>query len=284
MSNTTSIEWTEHTWNPFVGCSIKSAGCTNCYAMKLAVRLEAFGQDAYSGTTANGVWTGRINRASDATFSKPLRIKRPSIFFVNSMSDFWHEGANDLWRRSALEIMEKTPHHKYQILTKRPELINPTLRRIGMDVPPNVWIGASVERRDVAFRADALRDVRAGTKFLSIEPLIGPIDTLNVKGIDWVITGGESGPGRRPCELDWVREARDITKSESAAFFHKQWGHYVDNPLVRQGMPISEAKIADPHGKGGALLDGVLWREFPKQPASQLPFPTFELFDHKLLG
>lgn len=263
-TRTTSIEWTEHTWNPFAGCSRVSAGCQHCYAERLAVRLEAMGQPTYAGLTRKGKWSGRINRASDATFRKPLTVRRPSLFFVNSMSDFWHPAASDQDRAEALEIMRDTPRHTYQILTKRPELVRPTLDRLGINrVPDNVWLGATVEDGRVADRIPHVQRFPAKITFLSIEPMIARFGRPDISGIGWAITGGESGPGRRPCDADWVREVRDLC-ADRVPLFHKQWGAYADNPLVReQGMTPARAAELDPHGKGGALLDGRLWRDMP---------------------
>lgn len=265
----TTIEWTEQTWNPFVGCSIKSAGCKNCYAMKMAQRLANMGQEPYEGTTKNWVWTGKINRSSDVTFYRPRRIKKPTIWFVNSMSDFWHESANDEWRAQALEIIEETPRHQYQVLTKRPELIAPTLSRMGVKaLPSNLWLGCTVEDRRVVDRIDYLRAVPARIRFLSVEPMTAALGQVDLTGIHWVITGGESGPRSRPIKAEWVREVRDQCVSAGVAYFHKQWGKPKWNPLAKSvplGATLSDyIKRVDPNGKGGALLDGKLWREMPE--------------------
>ena len=167
----TKIEWTEETWNPFVGCFIVSAGCTNCYAMTMAQRLGNMGQEPYQGTTQDWVWTGKVNRNSDAAFYRPLKVKSPRLWFVNSMSDFWHEAAKDEWRAEALDVMRRTPHHTYQILTKRPENIAPTLKRLGRGLPDNIWLGSTVEDHRVADRIAVLRSVHARIRFLSVEPM-----------------------------------------------------------------------------------------------------------------
>lgn len=272
---TTTIEWTHHTWNPFVGCSIKSAGCTNCYAMAQAYRLEhAFGFGAYQGTTrkvnGNVVWTGKVNRSSDAKMTEPLRITAPSLIFVNSMSDFWHEKAKDAWRAEALEVMRAAPRHRFQVLTKRPENIAPIMARMGLtSLPDNLWLGCTVEDGRVAERAPTLARVPARIRFLSIEPITARVGALDLGGIHWVITGGESGRRARPNKPDWTREVRDQAEAAGVALFHKQWGDYRSNPLVaEQGRSIAEAEAADPpaNGKGGALLDGRLWRAFPELP------------------
>lgn len=277
MSRTTTIEWTHHTWNPFVGCSIVSAGCTNCYAMSQAYRLEhAFRFPAYIGTTRKVkdsiVWTGRVNRSSDAKMAEPLRITAPSLIFVNSMSDFWHEAADDRWRAKALEVMRATPRHRYQALTKRPENIAPIMARMGITaLPDNLWLGCTLEDQRVATRAQILAHVPARIRFLSIEPITARVGQLDLSGIHWIITGGESGRRCRPNRPEWTREVRDQAQQVGASFFHKQWGHYASNPFVaEQGRSLAEAEALDPpaNGKGGALLDGRLWRDFPELPAA----------------
>lgn len=280
MTRTTSIEWTEHTWNPFVGCSILSAGCKNCYAMRMAHRCGEMGHDAYNGVAqsskAGPVWTGQINRNSDSAMTAPLRRRKAAIFFVNSMSDFWHPNARDEWRHESFDVMLATPQHQYQVLTKRPDLIAPTLTRMGRSLPSNLWLGATVEDARVADRIDHLRAVPAAIRFLSVEPLIAPFGTPDLSGVDWVITGGESGPKCRPCRGSWVREIRDhiASRHPGIALFHKQWGHYKSNPLTHEdGFTEAEAELLDPRefGKGGAHLDGELWRQFPRYaPADNL--------------
>lgn len=281
-NRSTGIEWTEHTWNPFVGCTIHTAGCTNCYAMRTALRLQEFGQPSYQGVVkvANGkaVWTGKMNRASDAQMRKPLKIKKPSLIFVNSMSDFFHEDAQDDWRLEALHVMFKTPH-QYQVLTKRPENIAPFLDRVnqvgramagpGADrFPDNVWIGATVEREDFVHRIATLRAVPARIRFLSIEPLIGPIGPMDLTGIHWVILGGESGPGARPMDSDWCRSVRDQCQAQGVPLFFKQWGKASNNPKFYSPPPGMSGAAwvgkSDPNGKGGSLLDGREWKEYPR--------------------
>lgn len=266
------IEWTNATWNPLVGCDIASPGCTNCYAMREAHRIEAMGMSpAYKGLTkiVNGkaVWTGKVGRATDASMRKPLGVRAGTVFFVNSMSDFFHPGMKAAWRDEAYEIMKATPRHTYQILTKRPEVAVEYLAdRTRFADLPNVWIGASVERAREAWRIDALRIVPAALRFLSVEPLIAPLGPVDLSGIGWVITGGESGRGARRVELEWVREVRDACVAADVPFFHKQWGAWSSNPLVaRDGLSVEEAarRDLDPDAKGGASLDGRLWRQMP---------------------
>lgn len=273
LARTTSIEWTEHTWNPFVGCSIKSTGCKNCYAMAMARRLAGAGVPSYQDTIHAGKWSGVINRSSDAIWAMPYKL-RNAVIFVNSMSDFWHENARDEWRAEALRVMRETPSNQYQILTKRPENILPMLASIGVsELPANVWAGATVEARETVPRIAVLREVPAAIRFLSVEPLVSDLGEIDLTGIDWVITGGESGQGARFCDPKWVRRVRDQADAQGVAFFHKQWGSYRSNPAVcERGLSVRECEILDPHenGKGGALLDGVLRRSMPAKDRARV--------------
>jgi protein gp37 len=273
-ARTTGIEWTEHTWNPTVGCSIATAGCTNCYAMRQAHRIESFGTaPAYKGLTKSSkggpVWTGKVAQASPASVRKPLGILEPAVIFVNSMSDLFHPDMDDKWRDDAFAIMVAAPRHTYQILTKRPEVAaryyaeRPHLHQL-----PQVWLGVSVERADVLWRIDQLREIPVAIRFLSVEPLIGSVMPLNLDGIHWTITGGESGPGARPCKPQWFREVRDACLAAGVAYFHKQHGTWGNHPAVAElKRTVEEAKRdeLDHHAKGGATLDGRLWRDFPVQ-------------------
>jgi len=270
MTRTTGIEWTEHTWNPFAGCAIHSAGCDNCYAMRQAFRIAEFGTAPhYQGLTrkTNGgriVWTGRVHRASNNGMNKPLKIRPASMIFVNSMSDFFHDNALDEWRLEAIDIMRRCERHVFQVLTKRPENIRPFLNRTGAVFPDNMWLGVTVEHRDTVHRIDTLRQVPARIRFISAEPLIGSLGVIDLSDIHWVITGGESGPGSRVCHAQWVRGIRDQARDQDVAIFHKQWGQYASNPFVtEQRKTIAEAKVLDPHGKGGSLLDGEILKSFP---------------------
>lgn len=266
----TKIEWTTEVVNFFTGCTVESAGCTNCYAMRMAHRLaHNFCVPAYEGTTklVNGkpVWTGRFNKAGPRAWDK-INLTKPSYLFVNSMSDFFHPDIPDDWRDEAMRAMAGVPRHRYQILTKRPDVAarwyasRPWARNLR-----SVWIGASVERRKEVWRIDALRDVPAALRFLSVEPLIGATGPLDLRGVGWVITGGESGPGARVCEPEWTREVRDACLAQDVAYFHKQHGVYASHPWVREGgMSKMEAAQRDKHGKGGAILDGRLWRQMPE--------------------
>jgi protein gp37 len=221
----TTIEWTDATWNPVAGCTILTAGCTNCYAMRMAARLEAMGTEKYSGTTrksgGRAKWTGHIvldekALAIPAGWSKPRRV------FVNSMSDLFHEQVPEEFIRRVWATMEATPRHTYQILTKRPERMASLTG--DLRVLQNVWLGTSIEDDRVLDRLDHLRRVRAAVRFVSFEPLIGSVAGAHLGGIQWAIVGGESGPNARPMNPTWVDEIEAACRSTGAAFFFKQWG------------------------------------------------------------
>ena len=272
QSRTTGIEWCSHTWNPFVGCSMKSAGCQNCYAMSLAKKLDKWGQKAYSGTWRERggkvTWTGKINKNTRSAFEKPLRIRQSSVIFVNSMSDFFHEGASNELRLEALEVMHNCPGHQFQVLTKRPENILKFVKETGYKFPDNVWLGATVEDNRVKERVKHLRKVKAAIKFLSIEPLIGDIPSIDLRGIDWVISGGESGPGARPMKYEWLCHVHEATRKYDVAHFFKQYGKPQNNPLwdktPKGRTPAAFVKEKDPVGKGGSKLLGKYWKEMPR--------------------
>lgn len=223
----TSIEWTDATWNPVAGCTILTAGCTNCYAMRMAARLEAMGVEKYAGLTrktgGRAKWTGKIylDRKSlsiPETWSKPRRV------FVNSMSDLFHEDVPADFIAEVWQVIEKTPRHTYQILTKRPDRMADIISNGKFKILPNVWLGTSVEDSRVLYRLDELRSAPAAIRFVSYEPLIGSVSGGNLKGIHWAIVGGESGPNARPMEPQWIDEIFDQCIDADTAFFFKQWG------------------------------------------------------------
>lgn len=222
----TSIEWTDATWNPVAGCSIVSAGCSNCYAMRMAARLEAMGVSKYQNTTRKSggfaKWNGNVH-LDRAALDVPLRWKKPRNIFVNSMSDLFHEEVPADFIRHIWDVFAKTPHHTYQVLTKRPERMAEILSD-GFPVMPNVWLGTSVESDDVVHRIDALREVPAAVRFISFEPLIGSVASGSLHGIQWAIVGGESGPRARPMDTAWVDEIFEMCSEAGTAFFFKQWG------------------------------------------------------------
>lgn len=222
----TSIEWTDATWNPVAGCTVMSAGCTNCYAMRMAARLEAMGLAKYTGLTrksgGRAKWTGEIH-LDEAALQVPFRWRRPRRVFVNSMSDLFHPGVTDEFVRRVWDVMKRTPRHTYQILTKRPDRMDAILRQ-GFEVLPNVWLGTSVEDSQVLDRLDQLRDVPAALRFVSFEPLIGSVAAADLRSIHWAIIGGESGPNARPLNPCWVDEIYNKCEDAGTTFFFKQWG------------------------------------------------------------
>jgi len=292
MSDQTGIEWTDATWNPVAGCAVISPGCTNCYAMRMAARLERMGQAKYAGLTqqskAGPVWTGKI-ALDDAALTQPLRWKKPRRIFVNSMSDLFHDGVADDFIDKVFAVMALTPQHTYQVLTKRADRMREYLSKKTRKLPiayaaceinerlhphltpnqisamtnaqepawplPNVWLGVSVENQKFADeRIPLLLDTPAAIRWISAEPLLGPIDLVNlhprdditvdaIRGqmvtregdysgdeprLDWVVVGGESGPDARPIHPDWARALRDQCAADEVPFFFKQWGEWLD--------------------------------------------------------
>ncbi len=223
----TSIEWTDATWNPVAGCTIATAGCTNCYAMRMAARLEAMDVEKYEGLTrksgGRAVWTGKV-RLDHASLKAPIAWKKSRKIFVNSMSDLFHEDVPADFIALVWQTMAATPHHTYQILTKRAERMADVLRDSRFRILPNVWLGASVEDGRVLERLDHLRQVPAAVRFVSFEPLLGSVAGADLTGIHWAIVGGESGPRARPMEEAWVEEIREACDLHGSAFFFKQWG------------------------------------------------------------
>lgn len=223
----TTIEWTDATWNPVAGCSVITAGCTNCYAMRMAARLEAMGVAKYEGLTRRSggrrVWTGRLY-LDEAALEIPSRWRKPRRIFVNSMSDLFHEAVPADFVRRVWEAMRCAPQHTFQILTKRPDRMAELLHAPDFPVLPNVWLGTSVEDHRVLGRLNDLRRVPAAIRFVSFEPLIGSVAGADLSDIAWAIVGGESGPGARPMEPSWVDEIEHACRRSGAAFFFKQWG------------------------------------------------------------
>ncbi len=227
MATSSDIEWTDATWNPVAGCSIVSPGCSNCYAMRMAARLQAMGQAKYRGTTrksgARHVWTGRI-QLDEASLALPTTWRAPRRIFVNSMSDLFHDDVPSDYIRRVWSVMADTPRHTFQILTKRPARMAEVLRNRAFRKLPNVWLGTSVEAAAQLSRLEDLRQVPATVRFVSFEPLLGPVGKPALRGVDWVIVGGESGPRARAMAPAWVDEIRRACQLQSVAFFFKQWG------------------------------------------------------------
>ena len=214
MAARSAIEWTESTWNPVTGCTKISPGCKNCYAERLALRLRAMGQPNY----VNGFEVTLHERMLEA----PLRWKKPQMIFVNSMSDLFHKEVPASFIGRVFDVMRRASWHQFQVLTKRSDRL--LALSLEIEWPPNVWMGVSVESAGYSCRIDDLRQTGAKTKFLSIEPLLGPLPRLNLRGIDWVIVGGESGPGARTMDPEWVRDIRNQCARACVPFFFKQWG------------------------------------------------------------
>jgi len=223
----TQIEWTDATWNPVVGCSIVTAGCTNCYAMEMAKRLEAMGVGKYKGLTRRSgtrtIWKGVV-REDKGALTIPYGWKKPRKIFVNSMSDLFHDKVSDAFIKAVWQVMADTPHHNYQILTKRPARMAEIVSKKIKEVLPNVWLGTSIENADVVDRISYLRRIPAAIRFISFEPLIGPVGEVNLTGIHWAIVGGESGRSARPIKESWVDEIHQQCVEQDTAFFFKQWG------------------------------------------------------------
>lgn len=223
MSTTSKIEWTEKTWNPSTGCDRLSPGCDNCYALTLAKRLKGMGQTKYQNDgdpRTSGPGFG-LTVHSDA-LDEPLRWRKPTTIFVNSMSDLFHARVPRDFIAEVWRVMEQTPQHTYQVLTKRPERLARVLANL--PVLPHVWIGCSIESDDYVRRADALRAAPAAVRFISAEPLLGPLPSLDLTDINWLIAGGESGPGSRPMDLTWVRDLIARCREFGTAPFVKQLG------------------------------------------------------------
>lgn len=238
MSENSSIEWTEATWNPVTGCTKISAGCKFCYAERMSRRLEAMGQSNY----ANGF---RLT-LQPHMLQRPLQWKRPQMIFVNSMSDLFHHDVPLEYVQRVFTIMTQAHWHTFQVLTKRADRLEELSPKL--DWPPNVWMGVSVENSEHVYRIDHLRRAGARTRFLSLEPLIGPVGTLDLQKIHWVIAGGESGPGARPMKKTWVLEILRQCRRASVPFFFKQWGG------------VNKKRT-------GRLLNNRTWDEMPVSPS-----------------
>ena len=256
MAQTSSIEWTQATWNPVAGCTPVSPGCLNCYAARMALRLERMHPVAgkkYKGTAAKArdgrpVFRGKINLDPGA-LDIPRKWRLGRIIFVNSMSDLFHEHVPSTFIHQVFEVMEECPQHTFQVLTKRPERV--VEMADGLPWPSNVWMGTSVETAKYYDRIRLLQSVkRASVRFLSCEPLLGPLRRMPLKGINWVIVGGESGPGSRPMREEWVTEIKGQCEEKDVPFFFKQWGGVNKAATGRElngqewdGMPRSYANV-----------------------------------------
>ena len=242
MATETAIEWTERTWNPVTGCTKVSAGCKHCYAEVMARRLQAMGAPGYERGFRLALHPDRLEQ--------PLRRKAPTTYFVNSMSDLFHKAVPDAYIDRVFDVIRATPQHTYQVLTKRAERLPAFFA--ARECPRNVWLGVSVEnRRHGVPRIDHLRTVDAAVRFLSVEPLLEDVGELELRGIHWVIVGGESGHGARPMQPQWAESVRRQCAEAGVAFFFKQWGAWGADGVRR-------------HKKAnGRALAGREWSEYP---------------------
>jgi protein gp37 len=249
-----SIEWTELTWNPVTGCTKISPGCKFCYAEIMSRRLMAMGVDKYS--------EGFNIRTHADTLNIPFSWKKPKVVFVNSMSDLFHPDVPVEFIKAVFSVMNQTPQHIYQVLTKRSERLLEL--SVELSWTDNIWMGVSIENEDYRYREDDLSKTAAKTKFLSVEPLIGPIKKLKLDRIDWVIVGGESGHKARPLKKQWIDDIRLQCENSNVAFFFKQWGKAKFN--VNQLDPTIDTEHPQ-HAKGGCELDGKIYRQMPEKAA-----------------
>lgn len=250
MADNSSIEWTDSTWNPITGCTKISPGCKHCYAERLAKRLKAMGAENYRN--------GFKLTLQPQMLELPLHWQKPRTIFVNSMSDLFHEDVPLDYIQRVFHIMEQAHWHRFQILTKRAERLAELADQLPW--PSNVWMGVSVENGGYIFRIELLRQVPAQLRFLSLEPLLGPLENLDLAFIHWVIVGGESGPRARPIKREWVVQIRDQCIRQNVAFFFKQWGG------------VNKKRT-------GRLLDGRTWDQMPEtlplQQFAQVGFSPF---------
>lgn len=235
MSVSSKIEWTEATWNPVTGCDKVSPGCAHCYAETFAERWRGTPGHPYEQGFDLRLWPDRLDH--------PLRWKRPRMIFVNSMSDLFHERVPDDYIAQVFEVMAQADQHTFQVLTKRPERVAELAGRL--EWAPNIWMGVSIENRRFVHRAELLRSVPSAVRFISAEPLLGPLEGLDLSDIDWLIAGGESGHRHRPVRAEWLRDLRDACDAHKVAFFFKQWGGRTPKA-------------------GGRLLDGREYNGFPE--------------------
>ena len=246
MSTNSKIEWTEQTWNPTTGCTKVSPGCKNCYAETMAARLQRMGANGYHNGFRLTLQPGRLEQ--------PLRRKKPTVYFVNSMSDLFHEEVSDAFLDQVFDVIRQTPQHTYQILTKRAARLPEYFA--GRVCPVNVWLGVSVEDRVHGVpRIEPLRRVEASVRFVSVEPLLEDLGEVDFSGIDWVIVGGESGHRARPMRAEWAEKVRRQAKAVGAAYFFKQWGTWGADGVKRN-------KKAN-----GRRLNGLIYEEYPVVPA-----------------
>jgi protein gp37 len=253
MSDKSTIEWTDATWNPVTGCTQVSPGCDHCYALRFAERFRGVPNHPYEQGFDLKIWQERL--------STPLGWRKPRRIFVNSMSDLFHKDVPDAFIEQVFNVMNQADWHVFQVLTKR----SGRLKKLGQKLKwaPHIWVGVSVESEKYLWRVNDLREVPSYIRFISAEPLLGSLKRLNLEKVHWVITGGESGPGARPCDPEWVREIRDNCLESKVAFFHKQWGGRTSKT-------------------GGRLLDGRTWDEMPTPVMNVEQLSMFSLANQPL--
>ena len=248
MSTKTSIEWTEHTWNPAVGCTKISAGCAHCYAEVMARRLKAMGVKGYENGFELTLLPERLG--------EPLKRRQPTTYFVNSMSDLFHEQIPYSYLDKIFSVIRTSPHHNFQILTKRSERMAEYFK--GKIPPKNAWLGVTAENRTSGLsRLDDLRTIRASVRFVSVEPLLEDLGEMDLSGVHWVIVGGESGPNARPMSQEWILSIKEQCEHYGCAFFFKQWGSWGIDKIKRN-------KKAN-----GRLLLGRTWSAYPEASARE---------------
>lgn len=242
------IEWTEQTWNPTAGCTKVSSGCKNCYAETMAKRLQAMGVEGYENGFKFTLVPSRLNH--------PYKRKKPTVFFVNSMSDIFHEEMPDEYLEQIFDVIRDTPHHTYQLLTKRADRMLEYFTK--NEIPKNIWLGVTVDnRRHGVPRIDKLRNIKATVLFLSVEPLLEHLGEIDLTNIDWVIVGGESGPKARPMDKEWVLDIKRQCEEKDVAFFFKQWGTWGADKVKRN------KKL------NGKKLNGEVWQQYPEKIESK---------------
>ncbi len=243
MASKHKIEWTEQTWNPTAGCTKVSSGCKNCYAETMAIRLQAIGVKGYENGFQFSIVPERLN--------EPLKRKKPTVYFVNSMSDLFHEDMPESYLNQIFKVIEKTPQHTYQILTKRAAKMYAYFK--DRQIPQNIWLGVTVENKKEGLpRINYLRQLKASVLFLSAEPLLEDLGEIDLSNIDWVIVGGESGPKARPMEKEWVINIKRQCDEKNIAFFFKQWGTWGADKVKRN------KKL------NGKEIDGKIWQQYPE--------------------
>ena len=246
MADGSAIEWTHSTWNPVTGCTKVSAGCDNCYAERFSERFRGVADHPFE--------TGFDLTLRPERIEQPMHWRRPRMIFVNSMSDLFHKGIPEQFVNRVFDTMEVAHWHIYQILTKRSSLMRDFVSRRYAEgtAPSHIWLGVSIENASVLSRLRHLKQTRAAIRFVSFEPLLGPVGTVNLGGIHWAIAGGESGPGARPVDIEWLREIRDHCETQNVAFFFKQWGGRTPK-------------------SGGNSLDGRQWLHYPETIMNMVP-------------